>query len=93
MYHKHSFTSFKQRLPPEFHGNNNVNMVIFLLKLILGSVGQWSRSRPSVKMDQLVCQAFFVAVVVFFFFRFFFTLACFALFLLLTHYSFARFLR
>ena len=51
-------------------------MVIFLLKLILGSVGQWSRSRPSVKMDQLVCQAFFVAVVVFFF-RFFFHLGLF----------------
>ena len=31
------------------------DMIIFLLKLILGSVAQWSRSRPSVKMDQVLC--------------------------------------
>ena len=37
--------------PQEFHGNNALNIIIFLANIILSSVVQWSR--PSVQMVQV----------------------------------------
>ena len=43
-------TSFKKRLSAEYYGNSTLNIIIIPLNVLLGSVAQWSRSRPSVKM-------------------------------------------
>ena len=37
----------------EFEGNNTLNIIIFPVNVILGSVAQWSRNRLSVQMVQV----------------------------------------
>ena len=68
IYDKYSSTSFKKRLPAEYHGNNTLNIIIFPLNVLLGFVAQWSRSRPSVKMVHvlLLAKLFYLCCVIFF---------------------------
>ena len=87
--------------PAEYHGNSTLNIIIIPLNVLLGSVAQWSRSRPSVKMVHVLLSAklFYLCCIIFF--RFFFVfvfnhifpLACFPLFLLLFNYSLSGFLQ
>ena len=102
IHDKYSSTIFKTRLPAEYHGNNTLNIIIFPLNVLLGSVAQWSRSRRSVKMVHvrllakllfLCCIFLFFVLILFLFSIIFFSLACFLLFLLLVHYSLSRFLQ
>ena len=81
-------TNFKKRLSAEYHGNSTLNIIIIPLNVLLGSVAQWSRSRPSVKMVHVRLFRFVYVFV----FNHIFPLACFPLFLLLVHYSLSRFL-
>ena len=37
----------------QFEGNNTLNIIIFPVDVILGSVAQWSRNRFSVQMAQV----------------------------------------
>ena len=37
----------------QFEGNNTLNIIIFPVNVILGSVAQWSRNRLSVQMAQV----------------------------------------
>ena len=69
IHDKYSSTSFKKRLPAEYHGNNTLNIIIFPLNVLLGSVAQWSRSRPSVKMVhvRLSAKLIFLCCIIFFF--------------------------
>ena len=79
-------TSFKKRLSAEYHGNSTLNIIIIPLNVLLGSVAQWSRSRPSVKMVHVRLFRFVYV------FNHIFPLACFPLFLLLVHHSLPKFL-
>ena len=68
IYDKYSSTSFKKRLPAEYHGNNTLNIIIFPLNVLLGFVAQWSRSQPSVKMVhvRLSAKLIFLCCIIFF---------------------------
>ena len=70
-------------VPAEFQGNNTLNIIIFPVSVILGSVAQWSRNRLSVQMVQvrfsakLVFSLLYVNFfVLFLFLIIFFPLAC-----------------
>ena len=57
----------------QFEGNNTLNIIIFPVNVILGSVAQWSRNRLSVQMAQVrFSSKLFFFFVVYILFRFVF---------------------
>ena len=79
IHYKYSSTSFKQRLPEEFHGNSTLSIITFqpLSDNVIGFgiVAQWSRSRPSVQMVQVRLSAkLFFSLLYIIVFRFVFVL-------------------
>ena len=64
----HSSTSLEKHQPAEYHGNSTLSIIIISLNVLLGSVAQWSRSRPSVKMVhvRLSAKLFYLCCIIFF---------------------------
>ena len=105
IHYKYSSTSFKQRLPEEFHGNSTLSIITFpplsVNVIGFGSVAhasgrgadlpcRWSRFDSRLSCFFLCCILLFFVLLLFLFLIILSPLDCFPLFLLLAPYSFAR---